>query len=140
MRRTTTLGLCWIAIIALGATLTASASAALPEFVGPFPTPFAAKSGVTKWETVKGALVSCIADKGGGEVTGPKSGTATMTSSGCEFVTLGLPCNTVGLPPGEIVTTMLVVTLGYINGPKKKPVSICLPPRAAQSWNSCAAP
>ena len=43
-----------------------------------------------------------------------------ITFSGCEFVTLGLVCNSVGVPPGEIVTAPLVVTLGYINGPKKE--------------------
>jgi hypothetical protein len=35
-------------------------------------------------------------------------------------VTLGLSCNTVGVPPGEIVTTSLLMTLGYINEPKKE--------------------
>jgi hypothetical protein len=107
-------------IVALTATVTASASAALPEFVGPFPAPFTAKSGLAKLETVKGAVISCTADKGAGEVTGPKTGTVVITFSGCEFVALGLPCNTVGAPPGEIATTTLVVTLGYINAPKKE--------------------
>src|ERR1700741_1577070 len=119
MKRTRTLVLCCIAMLALSATVTATASASLPEFVGPFPVGFAAKSGATKLETVKGAVITCTADTGAGEVTGPKTGTVTITFSGCEFVTLGLPCNTVGVPPGEIVTTTLVMTLGYINEPKK---------------------
>jgi hypothetical protein len=107
-------------MLAVGATATASASAALPEFVGPFPVAFTAKSGVTKLETVKGAVITCLTDKGAGEVTGPKTGSVTITLTGCEFVTLGLPCNTVGVPPGEIVTVPLVMTLGYINTEKKE--------------------
>ena len=67
-----TAGLCTIATLALIATTAASASAALPEFVGPFPTPFTSKSGVTTLETVKKATITCTADKGAGGVTGPK--------------------------------------------------------------------
>jgi len=120
MGRTRTFGLCCITMLALSATGAASASAALPEFTGPFPTPFTAKSGATTLETVKKATIRCTADKGAGEVTGPKTGNVTITFSGCELVTLGLPCNTVGVPPGEIVTATLLMTVGYINEPKKE--------------------
>jgi hypothetical protein len=120
MTRLRTLGLCCIVVLALSAGLTASASAALPEFTGPFPTPFTSKSGKTTLETVKKATITCLADKGSGEVTGPKTGTTKITFTGCEFVTIGLACNTPGVPPGEIVTAPLVMTLGYINGPKKE--------------------
>jgi len=120
MTRIRTLGLCCIAMLALSVGLTASAWAALPEFVGPFPTPFTSKSGKTTLETVKKATITCATDKGSGEVTGPKTGVMRITLSGCEFVTLGLVCNSTGVPPGEIVTATLIMTLGYINGPKKE--------------------
>lgn len=120
MRRARTIGVCCAALVALSATMTASAWAVPPEFTGPFPTPFKSKSGVTVLETVKKATIRCTADTGSGEVTGPKAGTMTITFTGCEFVTLGVPCNTVGVPPGTIVTTQLLMTLGYINGPKKE--------------------
>jgi hypothetical protein len=120
MTRVRTLGFCCIAMLALGAGVTASASAALPEFTGPFPTPFTSKSGVTTLETVKKAVITCKADKGSGEVTGPKTGNMRITFTGCEFVTIGVVCNSTGVPPGEIVTAPLVMTLGYINGPKKE--------------------
>jgi hypothetical protein len=107
-------------MLAVSAGVAGSASAALPEFVGPFPTPFTSKSGKTTLETVKKATITCTADKGSGEVTGPKTGTIKITFSGCEFVTIGVPCNTVGVPPGEIVTAPLIMALGYINGPKKE--------------------
>ena len=120
MRRVRTIGLCCAALVALSATMTASAAAAPPEFTGPFPTPFTSKSGVTVLETVKKATIRCTADTGSGEVTGPKAGAITITFTGCEFVTLGVTCNTVGVPPGTIVTVPLLMTLGYINGPKKE--------------------
>jgi hypothetical protein len=119
MRRARTIGLCCAALVALSASITASADAALPEFTT-FPVTFTSKSGVTVLETVKKATIRCTADTGGGEVTGPKTGTIKITFTGCEFVTLGVPCNTVGVPPGTIVTTTLLMTLGYINGPKKE--------------------
>ena len=120
MTRARTLGLCCMVVFAVSATLTASASAVLPEFVGPFPTPFTAKSGATTLETVKKATITCATDTAIGEVSGPKSGVETITFSGCELVTLSIPCNSVGLPPGEIVTAPLLMTLGYISGPKKE--------------------
>jgi hypothetical protein len=119
MTRMRRLGLCCIAVLALCATVTASASAALPEFL-PSPMPFTAKSGATTLETVSKAKITCISDTATGEVTGPKTGTVTIKLSGCELVTLGLACNTVGAPPGEITTVSLLMTLGYINGPKKE--------------------
>lgn len=113
------LGLCCIAVLAVCATTTASASAALPEFV-PSPMPFTAKSGAVSLETVSKAKISCTSDTATGEVTGPKAGTATIKLSGCELVTLGLTCNTVGAPPGEITTVSLLMALGYISAPKKE--------------------
>jgi hypothetical protein len=120
MKRTRRVCSCCMAVLALGAGVAASASAAPPEFTPPFPNPFTSKSGVTTLETVKKATIMCAADKGVGEVTGPKTGSLTITFSGCQFVTLGVMCNTVGVPPGEIVTASLLMTLGYINGPKKE--------------------
>lgn len=120
MTRIRTAGLFTLVALALGACSAASALAAPPEFVGPVPVPFTAKSGVTTLETVKGAKVTCKADTAAGEVTGPKTGTIKVTFTGCEFVTLGLACNTVGVPPGEIITNTLVMTLGYISEPKKE--------------------
>ena len=118
MLRLRTLGLCGLAVLALSATATATASAALPEFVGPIPVPFTAKSGVTTLETVKKATIRCTSDTAAGEVTGPKAGSIRITLSGCEFVTIGVLCNTPGVPPGEMITAPLMMTLGYISGPK----------------------
>jgi len=114
-----TLGLSMITTIAVCAGVAASASAALPEFV-PSPAPFTVKSGATTMETTSKAKIVCAADTGVGEVMGPKTGTAQLVLTGCEFVTLSLPCMSVGRPPGEVVTASLLMTLGYINTPKKE--------------------
>ncbi len=120
MSRVRIVGLCVSAMLVVSVAAAASAVAAPPEFVGPTPVPFTATSGATTLETVTKAKITCASDVGSGEVSGPKTGTVKITFTGCELVTLGLPCNTPGVPPGEIVTTSLLMTLGYINGPKKE--------------------
>jgi hypothetical protein len=95
----------------------ASALAALPEFGGPFSKPFTTMSGVTVLEVPSGERIECVADHGGGEITGPKEGkNAVFAFTGCELVRAGekIPCTTPGAAFEEIVTTPLVVTLGYI--------------------------
>jgi hypothetical protein len=126
MTRTRTVGLVALAVLAISACSSASALAALPEFVGPLPVPFAAKSGLTTLETISGAKIACTSDTGAGEVTGAKTGSVKLTFTGCELVTLALPCNTAGLPPGEVTTTSLLMTLGYIAIEPKKEVGIDL--------------
>ena len=114
------LALCFTPVLVLSAGAAASAGAALPEWVGPFPTKFTSASGVTILETVKKAQIVCASDKGAGEVTGAKTGTIKIKFVGCELITLGLVCNTVGVPPGEIVSPTLLATLGYIGAPNKE--------------------
>src|SRR5262249_44726420 len=87
MTRARKLGLCIAAVLAVSVAAASSASAALPEFVGPFPAPFTAKSGATVLETVKKAKITCLSDTGSGEVTGPKTGSVTIVLKGCELET-----------------------------------------------------
>jgi hypothetical protein len=119
MTRAKAVGLWAVAMLALSAALTSAAQAAPPEFAPPA-APFVSKSGITTLETVTKAQIVCASDEGTGEVTGPKTGSIKVIFKGCELVTLALPCNTVGVPPGEIVTTTLLMTLGYINEVKKE--------------------
>jgi hypothetical protein len=105
--------LCVAAVFTTGALLAASASAALPEFTGPFPKAFTANSGRVSLETVGKVKATCAASTQVGEMLGPNTGTATLRSSGCEAV--GLKCTTAGAAAGEIVTSVLSVSLGYIN-------------------------
>jgi hypothetical protein len=98
--------------------LSASASASLPEFSGPFPKAFKTKTGAITIETVNKVKARCKAGTGEGEVTGPTSGKLTARFTGCEV--LNFLCTSKGAAPGEIVANPLSVTLGYINSAKKE--------------------
>jgi hypothetical protein len=118
MTRIRVVGLCLFAAFAIAAVASASASAALPEFGGPFPKPFTSKSKKSTFETVKGTKVTCTVDTNAGEITGPKTGTVTVRFTGCR--SSGLPCQSKGAAPEEIVTNVLSMTLGYISKAKKE--------------------
>jgi hypothetical protein len=85
---------------------------------GPGPKPgFTSTAGATELETVGKAKVNCRAATAKGEFTGPKSDTATITFTGCEYgAPTGIPCQTPGSLEGEVVTSALEGTLGYISG------------------------
>jgi len=118
MKRFRMVSLCLAAMIAVPAVVSASASAALPEFSGPFPKPFKVKSGAFIVETVNRVKASCKAGTNAGEMTGPQTGRATLKLTGCEVS--GFKCSSAGAAPGEIVSNLLSATLGYINKAKKE--------------------
>jgi len=111
-------GLCLVAVFAMSAVVAASASAALPEFSGPFPKPFKSKSGAVLIETASRVKARCKAGTNVGEVTGPKTDVVTLRLTGCEAD--GFKCSTKGATEGEIVSSPLSSTLGYINKAKKE--------------------
>ncbi len=111
-------GLCLVATFLTLIISVSAASAALPEFLGPFPNKFTSRSGKTTLETVTGLKVTCKKDVAQGEVTGPKTDNVTITLIGC--VLNGIVCNTPGVAAGDIVTSPLISTLGYINKAKKE--------------------
>jgi hypothetical protein len=113
MTRTITAAIYVVAILSIGAVAAASASAALPEFSGPFPKAFTSTSKASTLETVGKTKVKCEADTNAGTITGPNAGNLTITFTGCQTKTI--PCNSPGAVPGEIVTHGLTSTLGYIN-------------------------
>lgn len=111
-------GLCLAAAVAASAATCASASAVLPEFTAPFSKPFGSTINPTVLETVSGTKVKC---KGGtyvGEITGPQSGVMTWTYTGCAMGKV--PCNSPAAGSGVIATTVLSMTIGYIEKAKKK--------------------
>jgi len=87
--RIRTLGLSLVAVFALGAIASATASAAKPELVNSKKEPLAAgtkltsTSGVGTFETKSGEKVTCEKDTNTGEITGPKADTAKITFTGC---------------------------------------------------------
>jgi hypothetical protein len=117
MKRTRIAGLCLVAVFSMSA-FTATSASALPEFSGPFSKPFTSTSGASLLETVTKVKLVCKSDTNVGEVTGPATGTMKITFSGCSLKKL--PCNTVGLSPGEIVTAPLAFIVGYINKATKE--------------------
>ncbi len=123
-----------LAVFAFGALAAASASAALPEFEGPFPNTFTSKSGAGKLQTVGGQEVTCTADSNTGSITGAKTDTANVTFTGCESVTLKAKCQS-GANEGEIKTVELSSTLGYISKAAKT-VGIDLKPKAGELFAS----
>jgi len=117
MKRVGIIGICLAAVFALSAA--ASASAALPEFTGPFPKTFELKSGPTTLATSTGLKVKCSVARGEGKITSAQMGTLTIKFVECQLA--GLPCGQpAGATPGEIATSPLTATLGYVNSAAKE--------------------
>jgi len=67
-----------------------------------------------KLELANGQVVQCTASAGNGEWTGPKSGTQTVTFTGCVLVTddvSGETCTSAGMAAGEIASAPLELAL-----------------------------
>jgi hypothetical protein len=80
---------------------------------GPGPHPkFTGTIGVTTLETVGKTKVVCTSGSSQGEYTGVKTETASFTFTGCESA--AVPCQSPSAGPGEIRTSSLVGTLGFI--------------------------
>jgi len=110
--RIRTLGLCLVAVFAVGALASAAASAAKPELVNskkealPAGTKFTSTSGAGTFETKSGRKVTCEKDTNSGEITGPKTDTAKITFTGCSTVhIITVKCKTEGAKTGEIILT-----------------------------------
>jgi hypothetical protein len=110
-------GLCLATMLTIG-VMAASASAALPEFSSPFAKTFTSTSKASLLETTSKVKLVCTADTNAGEITGPQTGSVTIAFTGCSLKKA--PCTTPGRPSGEIVTSLLSLTLGYINKAKKE--------------------
>jgi len=109
------------AIVALSALGTASASAALPEFVGTFPTKTAGAFSVTYFETSNEKFFECKKGESSGEITGATTWTGTMKFQECTFEgPKGQKCQTPGAGAGEIWTEALKGTPDYTSIAKKE--------------------
>jgi hypothetical protein len=75
---------------------------------------FTSAGGKTKLEGATGAKVSCSATSMAGEYTGPKTASAVVTLTGCVHSVSEEPCQSAKAPLGEIVTSELTGTLGFI--------------------------
>jgi hypothetical protein len=75
---------------------------------------FTSTAEATELETVGKTKLKCHGGTAKGELTGPKTDTATITFTECEYG--GVVCSTPGAGTGELVTSQLAGTLGYISG------------------------
>ncbi|HST33081.1 MAG TPA: hypothetical protein VLJ80_06120 [Solirubrobacteraceae bacterium] len=121
------MGLTLIAACVMAGAASASASAALPEFLKTGPT-LTGTSGASTLETKSGTKVTCTAGKNTGTITGVKTvSKIVVTFTGCK--SSGFACKTPTAASGELITTELTGTLGYTNTAKKE-VGVKLAPTA----------
>jgi hypothetical protein len=115
MKRLRLAGLGLMAILALSAVASATASATLPEFSPASGVTLKGKAvGNAILETKSGTKVKCTGGSSGGEVTAEKTvSKVKIIFTGCE--SSGFKCKTPGAASGELVTEELTGTLGYIS-------------------------
>jgi len=117
MKSLTRFALLLLMACATGAAGASAASAAPPEFVPGSPHGLESVLKKTKFETVAKVLVTCKHGGNAGALTGPKTVTVTIHFTECSSGRI--PCMSLGANPGEIVTSELDGTLGYIRAAKK---------------------
>lgn len=106
-------------VFALSAIASATASAALPEFnPGTAGTKLTGTSGSGTLLTATKGIIECTSDTVSGELTGKKTGKATVTFKGCSaFGFLG--AKSLGDAEG-VILTKVALELCYINKAKKE--------------------
>jgi hypothetical protein len=123
------IGLALLAVCAMTAVATATASAALPEFSKTGATVTGKAVGGTTLETKKGTKVTCT---GGTTSAGTVASEKTITKSKITFTgckSSGFACTTEKAKEGELITNAVVGKLGYINAAKKE-VGLLIAPEA----------
>ncbi len=120
-------GLALVAVFAMGAIASATASAlpALPQLVNKeekalVKTGFKGTSKESTFETKSGESVKCKADTITGKITGLSSDEAEVKFTGCSAVGGLLKCKTKGAASGEIVLKE-TSTLVWLNEAKEEP-------------------
>jgi hypothetical protein len=82
---------------------------------GPGPNnKFTGTGNASKLETVGGARIKCVALTSAGEWTGAKTATMIARFTGCQLVSSKQACQSSGASGGEIVTSALTGSLGFI--------------------------
>jgi hypothetical protein len=88
---------------------------------GPGASPsFTVTAGASTLETVGGAGVRCTHAVTAGQYTGAKTATATTTFTGCKLAASKEACQSAGAASGEIVTSALTGSLGFITDAVEK--------------------
>jgi hypothetical protein len=84
MYRVRTIGAAIVAVVALSAIASATASAALPEFL-PASGKFTSTAGAGTLQIEGGNTITCTEGTNSGEITGAKTATVTITFKGCRI-------------------------------------------------------
>jgi hypothetical protein len=111
MKRIRSIGLTFIAALALASLFAASAQAT--KHVNNGPLKFTATSSAPSFEPEGAGEVTCTSGTAAGEITTAVSGHMTAVLTGC--ATEGQQCHSAGQPEGTIATEELATELGYIN-------------------------
>lgn len=115
-----------VVTLALGALGASSASAALPEFSGTFPTQFTGTYSQVKMVTVSDPEnpVKCTKARFAGTITGPKAATvSSIEFTECSSIGFG-NCTSAGAKTGEIKTEKLPLAPVFIAKTKKEQVGL----------------
>ncbi len=133
MKRMRLIGLALVALFAMGALASASASAALPEFSPAKGVTLTGTSGKAVLETLGGGTkVECSGGSSGGEITGEKTvSKVKITFTGCKSA--GFACTSGSDPSGTLLTNELTGTLGYISKANKE-VGILFKPTTGKEF------
>lgn len=86
---------------------------------------------IVTFETKNGTKVTCTGETDVGEYIGETEDRETITYTGCE--TSKIKCNSVGHGAGEITTTLLRSTIGWLNKAKKQ-VGVDLAPLSGATF------
>lgn len=81
---------------------------------------FTATAAASTLETVAGAAVKCLTAVTAGQYTGAKTATATTTFTGCKLASNRAVCQSAGAAAGEIVTSQMAGSLGFITDAVKE--------------------
>jgi hypothetical protein len=111
-----------LAVVGALGVSASTASALLPTFSSYGHLAFTLQAGALTLRTPESALL-CSSSSGTGEITGAKTGVATLTFSGCRR-TETAHCTSPGAPTGEIVTNSLPFSLVYYTKTPVKRVAI----------------
>jgi hypothetical protein len=134
------LGLCLVAVFALGAVTAATASAITPPMFSwsSGSTKFSSKGGAGTLETEKKETVSCTAETDEGEVEGPSPSSkirkVKISYTGCRSSILNEKCKSTGANEEEIKTFELEGRTGWINRAKTEP-GILFSPETGNAGN-----
>jgi hypothetical protein len=114
MQRLKTLGVALVAAFAVSGLASASASAAAPNFTGPFPDAFTITGHLT-FAASSGTSVLCLGGTGTGSITAEKTGTfklefSSKTKTNCVHSTSGAECK-VGSGPVAMEGTVELVQI-----------------------------